>query len=162
MLLKINISRLYKVLTLIGLILLTGCSDQKEAQKSEAVQQTSLAFQTDDSLCKFSQGACAQQLNNLQIELTIFPETAPSEKPLQVNFTFSQPVENLKVRVEGRDMFMGIIPLNLTQTDKNHYQSTLIYGSCSSNYMVWRMFVSFTLDGKSQTALFDFLADNEN
>ncbi|CAM3966923.1 hypothetical protein SHAQ108633_05565 [Shewanella aquimarina] len=57
-------------------------------------------------------------------------------------------------------MFMGVIPVILSETAKNTYKGTLIYGSCSSNYMVWRLIASFEIDGQSKAVMYDFLADN--
>ncbi|WP_394131682.1 hypothetical protein [Shewanella maritima] len=138
------------------LILLVGCRDVEE----EVIKKHPL----DNSLCNFNQGECNQIVADLTVSLSITPEHAPSELPLNVKLNFSQDVENVKFLVEGRDMFMGIIPGSLHQVSdsKTQYEGELIYGSCSSNYMVWRMFVSFDYQQQSQTVLFDFLADNQS
>lgn len=56
---------------------------------------------------------------------------------------------------------MGVIPVNMNKAGENIYKGELIYGSCSSDYMVWRAFVSFTQKGETKVAIFDFLADNQ-
>ncbi|MCL1137314.1 hypothetical protein [Shewanella pneumatophori] len=114
----------------------------------------------DTSLCSFKTDVCAKTVADVDIQLSLNPWQAPSEKPLTLTLNTSKPVENLKVKLQGRDMFMGIIPVNLTQTDKTNYQGELVYGSCSSGYMVWSAVVSFTSGGEEVFTTFDFLADN--
>ncbi len=145
---------------MLNIVLLTACS---EGDNSTVIAQNAAknsVFSIDDSLCQFAQAPCQQTINGIDISLSITPEMTPSEKPLTVSLTFSEPVQLLGARVEGRDMFMGVIPLNLTETAESRYNGTLVYGSCSSNYMVWRMFVSFNVKGQQQHVMFDFLADN--
>ncbi|QYJ87877.1 hypothetical protein K0I73_09470 [Shewanella mesophila] len=142
---------------------LIGCSKVEKPATEAVLSSAEAPFLVDKTLCEFGLKTCTQTINELTISLAISPTNTPSEKPLDVYLDFSKSVGDLSVRVEGRDMFMGVIPVFLNQTTENRYQGNLIYGSCSSNYMVWRMFVSFSLDGQSQTVLFDFLADsNEN
>jgi len=131
----------------------TSCSEDAP----DAVPKTT----KDSSLCDFSVGKCTQSVAGVTFDLLITPYNTPSEKPLTLELISSVPVNNLVIRVEGRDMFMGVIPVNLTKVDENLYNGQLIYGSCSSNYMVWRVFVTFTKEGVQHTAMFDFLADND-
>ncbi|CAM2737470.1 hypothetical protein SHAM105786_00660 [Shewanella amazonensis] len=59
-------------------------------------------------------------------------------------------------------MFMGVIPLKWQQMDENTFNATAVYGSCSSDYMVWRLWLSVSNEaGQSQQIWFDFLADND-
>ncbi|QYK03098.1 hypothetical protein [Shewanella psychrotolerans] len=140
---------------------LLGCSKVNEPATEAALSSAETPFSVDKTLCEFGLKACTKTVKGITITLAISPPDTPSERPLDVYLDFTKPVDNLSARVEGRDMFMGIIPMKLAQTAENRYQGKLIYGSCSSNYMVWRMFVSFNVDGKSQTVLFDFLADSD-
>ncbi|NRD74071.1 hypothetical protein HQQ94_12660 [Shewanella sp. VB17] len=115
----------------------------------------------DDSLCQFTQGYCEQTVDDVIIKLLITPINTPSEKPLTVNLMSSEIISDINIRIEGRDMFMGIIPIVLNRITDYQYGGQLIYGSCSSHYMVWRAIVSFTLRGQTKIVIFDFLADNE-
>ena len=139
---------------------LLGCSKVDESATEAVLSSADAPFLVDKTLCEFGLKACTQTVKDITVTLAISPTDTPSERPLDVYLDFTKPVDDLSVRVEGRDMFMGVIPIKLAQTAENRYQGNLIYGSCSSNYMVWRMFVSFSLDGQSQTVLFDFLADS--
>ncbi|AZG73339.1 hypothetical protein [Shewanella livingstonensis] len=115
----------------------------------------------DTSLCQFSAGECYQNVADLKVGLLIDPVNTPSEKPLIVTLNSNQAITNISMRIEGRDMFMGVIPVSLSLIKDNAYQGALIFGSCSSNYMVWRVFVSFDYQQRPRTLMFDFLADNE-
>lgn len=153
---RINIT----VISLLSTLLLSACSEPNNSVvKGDETGQIA-AFTVDQTLCQFAQKPCQQTINDIDVSLSISPGSTPSEQPLAVSLTFSKPVKLLSARVEGRDMFMGVIPLNLTENDKSSYKGTLIYGSCSSNYMVWRMFVSFSVAEQQQHVMFDFLADN--
>ncbi|GIU10857.1 MULTISPECIES: hypothetical protein [unclassified Shewanella] len=141
----------FSVGLVLGLFLL-GCEPKAhEPQASRAV---------DTSLCNFKSGPCTKTVADVDLELTISPWQTPSEQPLQLSITTSQPLSNIKVKVQGRDMFMGIIPVKLNQIDENLHQGNLIYGSCSGDYMVWSAIVSYEIDGVEKFTSFDFLADN--
>ena len=119
------------------------------------------SFDADPGLCNFQIGACTKSVGDTDLALSISPWNTPSEKPLTLSLSSSKSVENVKVRIEGRDMFMGIIPVNLTEMAENSYQAPLIYGSCSSGYMVWQAIVSFEDNGVEKFTVFEFLADSE-
>ncbi|MBE8167963.1 MAG: hypothetical protein HAW66_06325 [Shewanella sp.] len=117
--------------------------------------------QVDRSLCQFSTGSCTKHVSGLDFSIMIDPETVPSEKILKISLITSVKVQNLSSRIEGRDMFMGAIPVSLKPIDHKAYYADVILGSCASGYMVWRLFVSADIDGKQVNTFFDFLADNE-
>ena len=133
--------------------LITGCSDPE--------QKNSQAFVIDETLCQFKMGSCVREHEGIRLKLSITPHNTPSEKPLDLSLTTSSPVQNLTMRVEGRDMFMGVIPVNLSQVNEKLYKGTLLYGSCSSGYMVWSAIVSYQEGDKTRAVVFDFLADSE-
>lgn len=115
---------------------------------------------TDPTLCAFTQGDCIKRIGDIELHISLTPAHAPSEKPLTLKILSSEAIDNLQVRLEGRDMFMGVIPVNLREINKTTYEGQMIYGSCSSGYMVWRGFVRFSRNGVEQVVVFDFLADN--
>lgn len=114
----------------------------------------------EPSLCVFSRGDCIKNVAGIELKFTLSPSHAPSEKPLILKLLSSSVISDVQIRLEGRDMFMGVIPVNIRQLNKKAYEGQLIYGSCSSGYMVWRGFVRFTLNGEPKMVTFDFLADN--
>ncbi|MBR9727271.1 hypothetical protein ACFOD0_01650 [Shewanella intestini] len=141
------------LILLILLIFTGGCGDSAPNVSDNLKQQS--------NLCQFSQSACTKTVNNINVKLTITPESAPSEKPLLVLLNFDNPVSEVHYRLEGRDMFMGVIPGIVNQTNAQQFEGPLVYGACSSGFMVWRMFVSFKTDDGEHVAIFDFLADND-
>jgi|GEM_PF-910117 len=140
-------------LALMLVLFCSACSEDVPKDISKTVK--------DSSLCDFHVGRCSEDVAGITFKLLISPFNTPSEKPLTLELISSKPVNNLVMRIEGRDMFMGVIPVNLTKVDENLYNGQLIYGSCSSNYMVWRAFVTFTQEDVQHAVMFDFLADNE-
>ena len=140
-------------LPLIIAFLLVSCSPETPTNITPMIK--------GDLLCQFIQGYCEQTVGDVTIKLLITPFDTPSEQPLTVNLISSETISDINIRIEGRDMFMGIIPITLNHISENHYDGQLIYGSCSSNYMVWRTIVSFNLRGQIKIVTFDFLADNQ-
>jgi hypothetical protein len=135
------------------LMFLTAC-DRPQTQEQQDLP-------IDETLCEFSEGECYQEVAGLQVGLLIDPVDTPSEKPLIVTLKSSQAITNVSMRIEGRDMFMGVIPVTLSEIQNNSYQGSLIFGSCSSNYMVWTVIVSFDYQQQPRTLMYDFLADND-
>lgn len=147
----LNRPNLYLFIALI-LINLTACT--------EDAKQVTHKSSSDPSLCQFSAGDCVKQVDDIKLAISLSPANAPSEKPLTLRLLASTPIKNVQIRLEGRDMFMGVIPVNVKQTDEMTYIGQMVYGSCSSGYMVWRGFVSFEANGENKATVFDFLADN--
>jgi hypothetical protein len=133
------------------IIFMSSCND--------ASVKTSTAIQKDLSLCQFSMSPCTKMMGELSVTVNLSPGSVPSEKPLHFELLTNMNVTNLQVRLEGRDMFMGIIPVNIRETAKNHYEGSIIYGSCSSGFMVWRVWVNFDYQGAQHSLSYDFLAD---
>lgn len=134
----------YKLTIMIAAIALVGCSDQP----SQQAKQTAI----DPSLCQFSTGDCQRG----QASFSLSPQHAPSEQPLQLKLTLPDGQRVVAATIAGRDMYMGEIPVTFKDG-----KATAIYGSCSSDYMVWRMSVKIEdADGKEIVQEFDWLADN--
>ena len=153
-LLFVLINSFIRIFLLIIITLSTiGCKPEK--------QTTSIESPEDQSLCQFTKGDCSARIDNISLSIHLSPENAPSEKPLTLDIYTDKPVNSILVRIEGRDMFMGVIPVQMRQIAENHFQGTLVYGSCSSGYMVWRAFVTLNNATHPITATFDFLADSE-
>jgi len=131
---------------------LTACNEKTTQQ----IKNTP----ADPTLCVFTQGDCIKRIGDIELRISLTPAHAPSEKPLTFKLLTSDTIENLQIRLEGRDMFMGVIPVNLREVNKTTYEGQMIYGACSSGYMVWRGFISFNRNGVQQAVIFDFLADN--
>ncbi|MCL1142553.1 hypothetical protein [Shewanella gaetbuli] len=136
---------------LILLLLLTACDNQQAESDLLTIQ--------DPSLCNFHASPCKQSVANVTVELDLDDPFATSEENINITMKFSQDVENVQMTVAGRDMFMGVIPVALKQQGRT-LTGQLIYGSCSSNYMVWRATVTFDYQDVARQVWFDFLADS--
>ncbi len=130
-------------LAVIALVLLTGCD--KEPPSVEKNLQS-------DILCDFHAGTCRQS----ELGLTLTPAQAPSEVPLELGLTLPEGWQVRGARVEGRDMFMGVIPVRFDADGR----ASLLYGSCSSGYMVWRLWLTLeNAEGEEVIRFFDWRAD---
>ena len=144
---------IHKIISLLIIVIsITSCGDV--TTKNDKLDQI------DRSLCQFSEGSCDNEINGVKIALFITPKTVPSEKNLTINVKTNEPVNIISARIEGRDMFMGIIPIQFNELINKNFSTDVILGSCASGYMVWRLFVTIEKDGISSTVFFDFLADN--
>lgn len=147
-------SKTARLLVILSSYFLIACepADKIEQQK----------YGQDDSLCQFQIKPCEQVVNGNLVSMQFDKKHAPSEKPIEISLAFSETVSDVNVVVEGRDMYMGVIPVILTpiaNMDYKVYNGNLIYGSCASGYMVWRANISFAQEGKTYRVWFDFLAD---
>ncbi|MBY5991606.1 hypothetical protein [Ferrimonas balearica] len=130
----------------VGLLALSGCSPQDPEQGEP---QASVA---DPSLCQFAAGPCVSG----GLALSLSPHHAPSEKPLALSLALKPGERAVEARIEGRDMFMGVIPVRFDDRG----QAQAIYGSCASDYMVWRLTVTLeNAEGERYSRWFDWLAD---
>jgi hypothetical protein len=144
----------------------TGAIDEPKTaiapQDLTQVQASTLPESSVDlTLCQFTQGQCQLDLAGLKLAVELTPSHAPSETPLSVKLTSSDAISEVKLRLEGRDMFMGMIPVKVQGVSSTEYQGDFIYGSCSSHYMVWRLFISVYHQGSTKSGYIDFLADND-
>ena len=105
-------------------------------------------------------GSCKKESNHAEIALLISPNTVPSGEKLDLSITSNELIKIKSARIEGRDMFMGIIPIKFNRIKNRGFFSNAFLGSCASGYMVWRLFITFEKKGIESTVYFDFLADN--
>ena len=147
-----NTSFIRKLLILITVLVITSCGDSK--------QKNGKPDQIDGSLCQFSQGSCTKEINGVKITLLINPKTVPSEKNIQLKLSVNKPVKIKSARIEGRDMFMGMIPIKFNSIKNKEFLGDAILGTCASGYMVWRLIVNIDVNGTPSTVFYDFLADN--
>lgn len=158
------IGRISAFTLLLFINLLQGCEPKAVNTKTQDnALKSSLAPSaiTDPSLCQFTLGPCKINIDGISLSLAMTPSTAPSEKPLQIMLSSTQKIDDVSIRIEGRDMFMGVIPVKVTPLSATSFKGNFIYGSCSSNYMVWRALISFSIDKQPKAVYVDFLADND-
>ena len=105
------------------------------------------------TLCNLNQQSCALESKAgavVTLQLSPLPPVAESELQLRVSGLSATAVP--QGTVEGRDMYMGVIPLVFTRQEGDWVASFQV-GSCTSDKMVWR--VNVVAAGESYPVLFD-------
>ncbi len=133
-------------------LIITSCGDTKPKKNKPD--------QIDRSLCQFYKVSCTKEINGVKITLLIDPKSVPSEKKLTLKLSSNKPIKIKSARIEGRDMFMGIIPVQFNYITNIDLLGETTLGSCTSGYMVWRLIVNIDINGTSSSVFYDFLADN--
>lgn len=111
----------------------------------------------DQSYCDFSAGTCVQTYAFGSFELDANPNVVMSENEIFFSLTSKskQPMKIKSAWLEGKDMFMGKIPLFFEQNNGVYHANTLI-GACTEEQMIWTMRVELEINEKIETAMFDF------
>ena len=135
-----------------------GCNQDQATHN--AIQTKKTASVIAATFCSFYDEPCTQTISGNEVSLMMSKVDAPSETPLSATITSQMPVTSIKMSLSGRDMFMGVIPTQITRIADRVYESDFIYGSCSSGNMVWRAKITLTVAGKKLYYYFDFKADN--
>lgn len=130
------------ILVIISLCLV-ACSKQEHPSES-------------NSLCFIQDSLCKKNSHQNQITFSMTPTHAPSEEWITFDVKFSQPIDGIEGRIEGRDMFMGVIPVTWKKLSSTHYQAKVLYGACDSGAMIWRLSLVWN---QHQTTFFDFRSD---
>lgn len=90
------------------------------------------------------------------IELTqLLTSNALAEKTTEQGGHSAQ-VTKLSAYLEGRDMFMGKVPVFFEQQDNEKYVAETLLANCTEEEMVWRLWVMFELDGQAKKYFVDF------
>ncbi|WDE10025.1 hypothetical protein [Thalassomonas haliotis] len=96
-----------------------------------------------------------------------------TETPFEISVEYlgNKSVNNISGYLEGRDMFMGKIPLFLTGQREHKYLAEVMLGSCAQSSMIWRLWLTaeFTeqarageSEGKDKQQFFiDFPSSNQ-
>ena len=150
-----------KQLTLVSFLLLSSaCKPVSEessvsiasalvAQCIDSQSQCEINTELADVSVKFSQH---QLSGKVKTELPFFIELTPvSQKNTMQSMT------KVSAYLEGKDMFMGKVPVFFEPTDKdNVYLAQSLLASCSEEQMVWRLWITMEMEDKAQTFFVDF------
>lgn len=155
-----------KQFPLVGfLLLISACkpvSEQDSVNTLNPLEPLCIASQSqcqvNTKLANFSIKFSQQQLSDnvktelpFLIELTELAEPSQSEQVTQKNTT------NISAYLEGKDMFMGKVPIFFEQTAKEGvYSAQSLLASCSEEHMDWRLWITIELKGQEQTFFVDF------
>ncbi|WOH38473.1 hypothetical protein RI844_04415 [Thalassotalea fonticola] len=111
----------------------------------------------DQNYCDFSAGSCLRTYAFGRFELNASPNVIMSENEIYFSLTSkSNPSMQIKSAwLEGKDMFMGKIPLFFEQSNGIYSANTLI-GACTEDQMIWTMWVELIINDKIEILMFDF------
>jgi len=137
---------------LLSLLFLNGCDRQGQ-----------VAALTVKPHCLISQSDCV--INNVfgKISVLFDVEKVVTEHAFNIIIKSEKDIVDLKVTgyLEGKEMFMGKIPLFFQKNDSGNYITETYLGSCSEEKMVWRMWLTFTdssgnNNNRKETVFIDF------
>lgn len=119
------------------------------AQCIESQNQCEITTELGTFSIKFSQH---QLSDKVKTELPFFIELAQlsQQKPMQS-------ITKASAYLEGRDMFMGKVPVFFEpMSKKNVYLAESLLANCSEEQMVWRLWITVALEDKTKTFFVDF------
>ena len=161
-----------KQLPLVGfLLLISACepvSEQDSANTLKPLVPLCIASQSqcqvNTKLANFSIKFSQQHLSDkVKTELPFFIElaelielTESAESPQAEQIT-KKNTTNITAYLEGKDMFMGKVPVFFEQSGKDGvYLAQSLLASCSDEQMVWRLWITADISGQTQTFFVDF------
>lgn len=108
-------------------------------------------------LCEFTEQDCFKVVSNKKLILTASPTFIKSENEItfQLSANNNPSIKITSAWIEGKEMYMGKIPLFFTK-DKAKYEAKTLIGACTEDSMIWTMVLNFELAGETKTVTFDF------
>ena len=133
------------MLLLVVIILLPAyIKSNQSAESIEVVEQT----------CRLNNGSCVHLSSRYgRVHVEISPNNFPAFKPLSVAVTVEKPlVADIRVSLQGKDMFMGPNSASLTTMKQGEWVGTATIPVCSVDAnMIW--LVKLTLLGDESEQL---------
>ncbi|WP_232771217.1 hypothetical protein [Colwellia sp. 75C3] len=110
---------------------------------------------------KFSQNQLSDKVKTelpFVIELSQLAQiTTPNKSNQTTTKSTKQSITNVSAYLEGKDMFMGKVPLFFEQgANEGTYIAQSLLASCSEDQMVWRLWVTIERGEKTKTFFVDF------
>jgi len=114
-----------------------------------------------DPHCLLSQSQCQVTLALGTFDILFNVHTVVPEQEFKIIVKSKSPNKNLEIKgfLEGKDMYMGKIPLLFTQNQPQIFSASTMLGSCSEKEMIWRMWliiVDINHPEKIQKVFIDF------
>lgn len=115
--------------------------------------QTAMASSEKDQICDLSHSSCPLQAGNKPLTARIASLPVQAERDFVIQLQGGDPaITPVKAWLEGRDMFMGTIPVTFEATVQG-WQGTTLVGSCTSPMMVWLLNIEWSNGQRQQLAL---------
>jgi hypothetical protein len=150
------VSKLLCVFSVIFLI--SACEPTQEQTNSKPLEELRcIGSQTEcfvaTKLANFSIKFSQYQLtDNIEAELPFTIELAVIDEDKD-----KQNVAKVSAHMEGRDMYMGKVPVFFKQNDnKSAYLAETMLASCSGGKMVWRLWITTEMAEQQQQFFVDF------
>ncbi|MFB2864786.1 hypothetical protein [Aeromonas sp. MdU4] len=114
---------------------------------------TTKSVQIKDQICDLSHNSCSLQIDGKPLTVLIPQLPVRAEHDFVLRLEGGDPaITPVKAWLEGRDMFMGTIPVSFEQIAGGWQGSTLV-GSCTSSMMVWLLNIEWSNGVHQQLAL---------
>ncbi|EQB2597052.1 hypothetical protein ACYHQE_000623 [Aeromonas salmonicida] len=115
--------------------------------------QAQVAGSEKDQICDLSHTSCSMVLGDKPLTVSIASLPVQAEHDFMILLQGGDPgIKPVKAWLEGRDMFMGSIPLSFESTGTG-WQGTTMVGSCTSAMMVWLLNIEWSNGQRQQLAL---------
>lgn len=120
------------------------------AQCINSQSQCEIATKSGSFLVKFSQINLSDKVKT-ELPFTIELSQMATDNPQLAD------TSNVSAYLEGKDMFMGKVPVFFKQGLKgNVLEAESLLASCSEEHMVWRLWVTTDVGGVPETFFVDF------
>ncbi|TNH87224.1 hypothetical protein [Aeromonas sobria] len=118
-----------------------------------SVDNSATVDQIKDQICDLSHSSCSELIGGKSLTAAISELPVRAEQDFVVRLTGGDPaIKPVKAWLEGRDMFMGTIPVNFEQI-AGGWQGTTLVGSCTSSVMVWLLNIEWSNGQRQQLVL---------
>ncbi|MGN5192833.1 hypothetical protein BJP22_17260 [Aeromonas veronii] len=114
------------------------------------------ADQKKDQICDLSHTPCSALIGDKPLTVAIKELPLRAEHDFAIAITGGDPaIKPVKATLEGKDMFMGTIPVNFEQFEQidGQWQGVTQVGSCTSPVMVWLLNIEWSNGQRQQLAL---------
>ncbi|CAJ1842590.1 hypothetical protein PEKONANI_02545 [Aeromonas jandaei] len=106
-----------------------------------------------DQICDLSHSSCDLLIGEKSMAIAISQLPVRAERDFIIRLEGGDPeIKPIKAWLEGRDMFMGTIPVNF-ESSGNGWQANALVGSCTSPMMVWLLNIEWSNGQRQQLAL---------
>jgi hypothetical protein len=111
------------------------------------------ADQKKDQICDLSHTTCSALIGDKPLTIAIKELPLRAEHEFAIAITGGDPaIKPVKATLEGKDMFMGTIPVSFEEID-GQWQGVTQVGSCISPVMIWLLNIEWSNGQRQQLAL---------
>lgn len=109
-------------------------------------------------ICIEGQSVCKMNSKFGDFSILFNVKRPVAETQFEISLTFSQdPNITISSYIEGKDMYMGKIPLFFEKQQSTQYLANVLFGSCGREIMTWRLWLTLEDNaGDKQTHFIDF------